>query len=93
MKLLVTEVRALRDDGDLTSENCTVIGLADLGGGAFVTIKQPWFQDLGEGVIGIDANEWEAIRTGIEQMFAIAESLNEEARQEDPSSESPEVDA
>ena len=56
MKTITTEIRVMRSNACLTTEGATVIRLADLGGGAFVTLEQPDAGgDLAEGVLAIDA--------------------------------------
>lgn len=79
MKTITTEIRVMRDAAGLTDEGATIIGLADLGGGAFVTLEQPDAGgDLAEGVLAIDATEWPAIRAGIEKMLAVAQGIEAE---------------
>lgn len=77
MKTITTQIMIVPDDGDLLSDQATAIGLTDAGDGAFVTLSQSDTGNLPPGVhIGIDSNEWPAIRDGIEKMLAIAEGIN-----------------
>ena len=75
MKTVISELRIVPDDGHLLSECMTVIGLCDVGAGAFVTVSQPTGRDIADGAFCIDASEWPAIRAGIERMLAVAEGI------------------
>ncbi|GEM_PF-7091274 len=75
MKTILTELRIIPDDGHLLSESMTVIGLCDIGAGAFVTVSQPTGRDIADGALCIEASEWPAIRAGIEKMLAVAEGI------------------
>ena len=60
------------------SEMATHIGLNDEGAGAFVTVKQPNGR-IGREGIAFDATEWPMLRQAIEDMLAVAESIEAEA--------------
>lgn len=78
MKTINTETRVMRDNASLTDEGTTIIGLCDLGSGAFVTISQPdTTGNLPEGVLAIDASEWPAIRAAIDGMLAVAQGIDD----------------
>lgn len=74
MKTITSEIRILPDNGHLYDDRITIVGLDDLGAGAFVTVRQEQ-TDFLDGTIVIDAAEWPAIRAGIEKMLAIAQGL------------------
>lgn len=79
MKTITTQIMIVPDDGNLLSEHATTIGLADAGAGTFVVLGNPENANVPPGYsIGIDANEWPAIRVSIEKMLAIAEGIEAE---------------
>ena len=79
MKTITTQIMIVPDGGDILSENATTIGLCDAGAGAFVVLGQSDNGNVPPGYsIGIDANEWPAIRVSIEKMLAIAEGIEAE---------------
>ena len=74
---VITKAVSISKSG-LLDEYATLIEIDDLGGGEFVRITQPCATG-GEGV-GIEAFEWPAIHTQIDNMIADIEKRNSDTK-------------
>ena len=73
----------IRPKGDpLFSEQATTITMVDDAAGAYIEISQD--QSAGKQTIGIDAEEWPALKLAIEEMLEIVKKYNTEIDPQEP---------
>ena len=65
-RTITTQRRIIPAGKTMDDEGVTIIGMADEGGGAFVTIRQE--EDLNTNEIRIDPDEWPAVRAAVNRM-------------------------
>ena len=65
-RTIATQLRVIPSGKTTDDEGVTIIGMADEGGGAFVTVRQE--EQLNSNEIRIDPDEWPAVRAAIDRM-------------------------
>ena len=65
-RTIITQRRVIPSGKTMDDEGVTIIGMADEGGGAFVTIRQESAMD--SDIIRIDPDEWPAVRAAVNRM-------------------------
>ena len=65
-RTITTQRRVIPSGKTMDDEGVTIIGMADEGGGAFVTIRQESAMD--SDIIRIDPDEWPAVRAAVNRM-------------------------
>lgn len=63
---ITTQHRVIPSGKTMDDEGVTIIGMADEGGGAFVTVRQE--EQLNSNEIRIDPDEWPAVRAAVNRM-------------------------
>ena len=65
-RTITTQRRVIPSGKTMDDDGVTIIGMADEGGGAFVTVRQDDHMDSNE--IRIDPEEWPVVRAAINRM-------------------------
>lgn len=65
-RTITTQRRVIPSGKTMDDDAVTIIGMADEGGGAFVTVRQE--EQLNANEIRIDPDEWPAVRAAVNRM-------------------------
>ena len=65
-RTIIAQRRVIPSGKTMDDEGVTIIGMADEGGGAFVTVRQE--EQLNANEIRIDPDEWPAVRAAVNRM-------------------------